>query len=215
MKRLIISSLIFGLSIVFLSCSEKIPSAPLETDEQAASVLMKEGTEIFRYSSENWFSIIDWDAGLRVHFGFPDMNICASDLEIFDFKDKILPNNDPEAWDRIMTLVKGKGVTAHVREYPPDYNVYPTNCDYYAAVPPIASGTVNLMYKDNDVNAWARDANTNVFSLKAQGKLYGPDGQKYNLNASYKAIFKGYFEPPDYVVYVEQFFKESSEIKLH
>lgn len=194
MKHLIRFLFAFFLSgIIFISCQNQ--SNPIEAIDDNEPVLMKPanaGAEIFRYSAENVFTFFDWEAGLRLRVGANSDQWCADGypiLDEFDFKDIILPNSDPEVFDRVIQKIKGNDVYAEVRAWPHEY---PDNCSYYAAVPAIATGTVKLIATDNDVYAYLQGGNnTNAFGYKANGKLTGPEGQTYNLNFVFRAHWDG------------------------
>ncbi|MDX1642654.1 MAG: hypothetical protein R3220_13210 [Balneolaceae bacterium] len=82
--------------------------------------------------------------------------------------------------------MKGKDVYASLW-YPAVYD-----CDEILAADPIATGTANVTYTDNDLfAAWYPNENANVYGFSSSGKLETAMGKKINVNAHSRCVWDG------------------------
>ena len=179
------------IGILFLGCSDKTTQPVESSNLTLQKVGNGEGAGIVRYEQENAFGFIDYDEHLIIVLGINDMqNFCngTGGMDIFKFKELLLPNADPELRRMVMSI-KAFDVTASVYQADewPEYF-----CDFTLSHQPIAVGPANFNYTDNDVNAWWQDnPNANAFGYKANGSLVGPTGQRYNFNFFYRVAWDG------------------------
>jgi hypothetical protein len=181
------------IGLLFIGCSDK-SIAPVETtgENNNNAVLQKvdeHGAMIIRHDEEMWWGFIDEQAGLMLILGVNDIeNACAGTggLDIINIKDIYLPNTDPDL-RRLVALQKGKDFDAMVWET----NAWPEDlCGFLDSELPLATGTANLIYTDNDFFAYLYNhSNTNSFGNKANGTLFDQSGQKYKLNLVYRIIW--------------------------
>ena len=132
---------------------------------------MGSGAGILRYEAENAYGFIDVDAHLMLVIGINDFSgycTAGSGMEIFAFKELLLPNADPEL-RRLIMQITARDVTAVIWQadaWPEDF------CDFALNNQPLAVGTANFKYTDNDFNAWWQERpNRNPFGYKANGSV--------------------------------------------
>jgi len=183
MKSLLsVFALFVIVGLLIIECSDK-STQPVEF---TSGTLQKEsngsGAGILRYEAENAYGFIDVDAHLMLVIGINDFTgYCTegSGMEIFSFKELLLPNADPEL-RRLIMQITARDVTAVVWQadaWPEDF------CDFAINNQPLAVGTANFKYTDNDFNAWWQEhPNSNPFGYKANGTLVDQSGQQYNFN---------------------------------
>ncbi len=175
-------ALLAFIGILFLSCSDKTTQPVESSNLTFQKVGNGEGAGILRYELENAYGFIDYDEHLILVLGLNDVqNFCngTGGMDVFKFKELLLPNVDPEL-RRLMMQIKAGDITALIYQADewPEYF-----CDFALNNEPIAVGSANFMYTDNDFNAWWQEhPNRNPFGYKANGSLIGPNGQEYNFN---------------------------------
>ncbi|HSW56539.1 MAG TPA: hypothetical protein VLH59_15765 [Ignavibacteriaceae bacterium] len=176
------AALLVFIGLLFFGCSDKT-NQPVESSN---GTLQKEGSGegagILRYEAENAYGFIDVDAHLLLVLGindFPDFCSGGGGMEWFKFKELLLPNTDPEL-RRLIMQITARDVTAVIWQadsWPEDF------CDFALNNQPLATGTANFKYTDNDFYAWWQEhPNRNPFGYKANGSLESLTGQKYNFN---------------------------------
>jgi hypothetical protein len=183
MKTLLsaIALLVF-VGLLVVGCSDKT-NQPVESSN---ITLQKEGNGegagILRYEAENAYGFIDVDAHLMLVLGINDFPAFCSDeggMDWFKFKELLLPNADPEL-RRLIMQITARDVTATIWQadsWPEDF------CDFVLNNQPLALGTANFKYTDNDFNAWWQEhPNRNPFGYKANGSVESQNGQNYNFN---------------------------------
>jgi hypothetical protein len=87
----------------------------------------------------------------------------------------------PELIRLIMQINAGDATTIvwYMESWPEDNDL----CPFVLNNVPIAIGTANFNYTDNDFYAlWQGHPNSNPYGYKANGSLVGSNGQEYNLN---------------------------------
>lgn len=183
MKRLIsaIVLLVF-IELIFIGCSDTLTPP----DQSSQSFLQKEGNGegagILRYEAENYYIFLDFEAQLLLFIGVNDvLETCngTGGFDIMKFKELLLPNADPELRRLIMQINCGDAaaIVWQASDWPANL------CDFALSTEPLAIGTVNFRYTDNDFNAWWQEhPNSNPFGYKANGSLVGLNGEEYNLN---------------------------------
>jgi len=197
------------IGLLIIGCSDKSIS-PVQSTSATDNpvVLQKEtgpGAWIIRDEFNGAFWFADQESGLVLELGITDPWLRCSEgdhFETFEFKDIYLPNADPEL-RRIVEQIKGEDLTAMIWQPDPWPSEFTTFCNFLAtAGDPLAVGTANFMYIDNDVIAYDQDnKNHNAFGYKANGTLYGPDGKKYKLNL----VERGVWDGVDLATYKETF----------
>ena len=163
------------------------------------------GANVVRWEGGGAWTFTDWDAGILVVFGANMDEFCSGTInfDVVSFMEVTIPQGP----DRIKQLVKGKDVQATVWPFPF------FDCYLFTTVEPIAYGTVDLIYNDNDLISWARNnKNMNAFGMNAHGNMLSTaSGDALRLNFVWHAIFRDYNdEDPG-----NDFFKEILKIDLH
>jgi len=175
-------ALLTFVGLVLIGCADKstqpVESSSVSFQKETSGL----GAGILRYEAENAFGFIDVDAQLMLVLGINDFsNFCAvgGGMDIFKFKELLLPNADPEL-RRLIMQITARNVTAVIWQtdaWPEDF------CDFVLNNNPLAVGTANFKYTDNDFNAWWQEhPNSNPFGYKANGSLQSQSGQRYNFN---------------------------------
>jgi hypothetical protein len=183
MKTLIsVIALLVFFGLLFIGCSEKT-AQPVETStvslQKESSI---EGAGITRYEAESYYTF--WDGQLLLIIGCNDLSLACSGgggYDLFKFKELLLPNVDPELRRLIMQINAGDATTIvwYMESWPEDNDL----CPFVLNNEPIAIGTANFNYTDNDFYAWWQGhPNSNPYGYKANGSLVGSNGQEYNLN---------------------------------
>ena len=187
--------LMASMAFVLLGCSDN--PAPVVGSTSVGNIpatpLMKpsgSGAYIERYDLAYWVYWFMDGNGLLVTLGVNDIQAYCERTggkDTFSFKDLYLPNADPDL-RRCLEQIRGTGVIAMAFQVVPD----PTKDlrGYICGMEPMAVGTANFGYQDNDVLAWMQDNNnSNAFGYKANGALVAPDGQTYKLNLVYRYVW--------------------------
>lgn len=184
-------ALLAFIGLLFFGCADE----QMQPVQSSSGTLQKQsngqGAGILRYEEENAYGFIDEDAHLLLVLGINNpSDFCSGigGMDIFKVKDILLPNADPELRREIMQINCGD-VTAIIwqsDEWPADF------CDFILNTNPLAIGSANFRYRDNDFWAWwQNNPNANAFGYRANGTMDGPNGEKYNLNFFYKITWDG------------------------
>lgn len=175
-------ALLAFVGLLVIGCSEKTTQPVESSNLTLQKVGNGEGAGILRYEAENAYGFIDLDEHLILILGINDVqNFCngTGGMDIFKFKELLLPNANPDI-RRLIMQINARDVSALVYqadEWPADF------CAFILSNNPLAVGTANFKYTDNDFNAWWQEhPNRNPFGYKANGSITGPNGQEYNLN---------------------------------
>ena len=175
-------ALLAFVGLLVIGCSEKTTQPVESSNLTLQKVGNGEGAGILRYEAETYFTF--WDGQLLLIIGCNDLSLACSGgngYDLFKFKELLLPNSDPELRRLIMQVKVGDAtaIVWHMESWPADNDL----CPFVLNNEPIAIGTANFNYTDNDYNAWWQEhPNRNPFGYKANGSLVGPNGQEYNLN---------------------------------
>ncbi len=182
MSRKRISTVALVVMLVLLALSTQIALA----DPPASS-----GPHIVRYLSEPdngfyAFFIPDERTGLSAIVGADVVADCLGDPAPFDMV-YIQEVDIPEDPNRISQLVTNGEATTTV------WATLDFDCDYFTSVAPVASGTSNMRYTDNDVLTFLTDdnVNSNAFGLMANGTLYDSDGNTVRFSAHSRWVWDG------------------------
>ncbi|MCL5030388.1 MAG: hypothetical protein M1480_15360 [Bacteroidetes bacterium] len=192
--------LIAFIGLLIIGCSDKSNSPVESSATNYNTVSLQKGSAgsgawVIRYESNTAFWFNDPESELVLTLGVNDISsLCsgAGGLDMFAFKDIYLPNADSNL-RRIVEQMKGKDITAMIWQPDPWPSSFTSFCNFYNNFgPAMATGTVNFIYTDNDVYAWAQDnKNSNAFGYKANGTLMSQDGQVYKLNFVYRGVWDG------------------------
>jgi len=170
------------IGLFYIGCSDKSTTSVESNDVTLQKESSGSGAGILRYEAENAYGFIDTEAQLMLVLGINDFPAFCSDgggMDWFKFKELLLPNADPEL-RRLIMQITAKDVTAIIWQtdtWPEDF------CDFVLNNQPLAMGTANFKYTDNDFYAWWQgNHNSNPFGYKANGSLESLNGQEYNLN---------------------------------
>ncbi len=186
--------------LLIIGCSDKSNSPVASSATNYNTVPLQKGSAesgawVIRYESNIalWFN--DPESGLVLTLGINDISSLCSGRggrDMFAFKDIYLPNADTNL-RRIAEQMKGKDITAMIWRPVPWPFTFSSFCSFYKNYgSPMAIGTVNFIYTDNDILAWAQDnKNSNAFGYKANGTLTNQDGQVYKLNFVYRGVWDG------------------------
>jgi hypothetical protein len=202
------------ISITFCGCYDKSSDAitPASVNPNVMPSLAKTsgpGAWIFRFENTGYAFFYDVNTGLFVTIGVNDIPDFCSDnggLDIFEVRNLVLPNSDPEL-RRVLQIVKGSDKSCSI--WKTDSPPVPTKdgiSNFISTNTPIATGTAALVYTDNNLNADETDGkNSDAFGYKVNGTLQGQDGQLYKLNLVYRFVWNG-VDPSK--------FKETTDIML-
>ena len=209
MKRIIMLFATLVIMLSLLGCSDQnAPLSLLESTSSETSDLAKgpktspgqSGPIVLRSETTMALFCADPDKGIAAVYGLDIVDFCneIENFDIFDLKEV----NVPSDVNRIIQLVKGKNVRTSVWPF-----ILIDNCDQFK-IAPLATGTVDLVYTNNDVYPyWSeKSKNAHVFGFTAHGKLTGPDGELLHFNSVHKYRWDG-SNPAT--------FKQVSKINLH
>jgi len=189
--------LLASLAFVLLGCSDN--SAPVvasaSNSDNPPTSLMKtseSGASIVKFDTYWRYQFLD-ETGLLVTVGINNLdNFCSNTppyTEEFSVKQIFLPTADPDLI-RVMQWIVGTDVTAMAFQVVPGSS---TNLrGYICGKEPMAVGTVRVVRKDNDASGLSQgDPNAKAFGYKVNGTLEGPEGQKYQLNLTWRIVYHG------------------------
>ena len=148
------------------------------------------GAQVVRYQDALAIIYTDDARGLQLIVGVDIEEYCT--VGFFPDIVDIMEITNPVDQELVVQLIRGKGVHAAV------YPLYEFDCARMLDEGPIAAGTADFLSVDNDLYAWydTNDASrVNSATIKANGTLYTPDGQKVLLNFTWKLLWPGY---PDF-----------------
>lgn len=184
--------LVAFIGLLYIGCSDK-SITPVETTANNSPVTLQKdtgpGAWIIKYDYKGAFWLIDWETGAVIILGMESdpWSFCSGirEVEMFTWKDIILPNADPEL-RRIIERVMGKELTAtiwYIDPFPASWVSFCTFWNQVEPMEPFAVGTANFGYRDTDLYSNLRENNnSNVWSFKVNGNLLGQDGIVYKLN---------------------------------
>ncbi|MCU0235041.1 MAG: hypothetical protein MUE90_13550 [Thermoanaerobaculales bacterium] len=137
-----------------------------------------------------WWNFADEKRGYFAIIGADAVAICSGGF-VGSFWD--LQQNFPPADDGLIHVVlKGDDVLASVW---PASILEGDACGYILSFPPIAQGTLDAIYNDNDLEGFYYDHNRhNSYRLSAHGVLSAPDGESMTFSGGFHCVFD-----PDYI----------------
>lgn len=133
-----------------------------------------------------WYVYTDWKRGYVAFHGVDISSWCAEDptgYTTWNYQE----NYPPAEEGLIIQHIKADDVTTSV--WPA--SIWDGNwCDNILNSVPLATGTVDLIYNDNDVLAWMYDHNRkNAYGVSAHGVLSAPDGERMIFNGSAHGVY--------------------------
>lgn len=140
------------------------------------------GPIVFRFDDTAGFFLSDFKSGLGVAHGGDVVEFCQTGSTEFD---PVLVQlvDVPDDFDRAIVHLVGDDMPTTVWPFP-DFD-----CELFTTVDPIATGTADLIYTDNDVDV-SNNPNANSFGLSAHGKVTTDGGEELNLSTHSRAIIK-------------------------
>jgi len=188
-----LKSVLMLLMTIFL-LSGLVISSPLYAEPPSNS-----GPRVFRVEGWNWFLI---DANGMVAFVGPDVSaVCEGGLPYASLQYQNIDN--PADADLIMSLAKVDDAPTYV--YPEAALEYLDNgwpdiahlCGYHYLYGPIASGTSDGIFTDNDGKAADNfHSRVNSWGLSATGVLFTPSDDPVSFSAGFRCRFN-YDQDPD------------------
>lgn len=134
-------------------------------------------------AKRGYFSFIGWDP-YEFCTNFP------AGIDIMSIQEVQNPQNE----DQINVLVKMDDVYAAVWEWVPGT---PITCPYILENPPLAVGTADGTYTDNDLYADLSpdEERTNTWTLSAHGKVMDDFDESFNLNTGFHCRWPDRYAP--------------------
>lgn len=171
-------------AIVAVACTEASdPTAPFDPgaalfSPDAPGPPANSGPYVLRFERTATFLIVDPRTEVGLYLGADIVRLCSGDPSGFDAV-SIQDVHVPEDENRINELVRGEDVRASL------WNPFPVSCADVLSRAPAATGTVDFVSTDNDVDVFLNpeSRNANAFGVQAHGFLETGDGDVVGVNA--------------------------------
>ena len=152
------------------------------------------GPYVVRTEVYGWFFYND--NGMVAIHGADWPELCQGGFPWTDLWEVKVINNPADA-DLIVRLVKGDDVDTWI--YPEWFIVFdedgfidfPATCANALSVPPIATGTMDIISTDNDVIGNLPHNRYNAWHLSAHGVLSSPSGDRMICNSGFNCVWNG------------------------
>jgi hypothetical protein len=171
----------------FIGCSDKYQTPLNPNTVQSLKKTTGPGAWIIIDNEKHAAAYLDEDSGYLLTLGIKDpTEFCSptQNYELFNFRDLILPNSDPDL-RRTISKITGEDISAFVWHF----DSVPANIITFACNnQPIASGNVKFVYTDNNLYVVNGGINRDSFGATANGTLTGTDGKTYKLNLVYNGL---------------------------
>lgn len=150
------------------------------------------GARVLRSEDYNWWM---FDAkGMAVFVGIDIPAFCSDAWVVGSWQYQVIVN--PSDIDLLMAVAKGDDLITNIYPatafYDEDGNADPARlCEYDYFYGPIASGTSDAIYTDNDGMAYFNDhSRANAFGVSAHGVLFTPEDEPVNFSGSFHCVYK-------------------------